>query len=105
MYKHAAPSWTGGMYIYGATLSPGFRFSLCIVTHICGGGQGLLTQLVELDEDVMMQLQWNLRIMDTLGTSICPLFRGCPFFGGRNVKSTHREGANSLSIVGRLSTV
>ena len=25
------------------------------------------------------EVQWNLRIMDTLGTSIFPLFRGCPF--------------------------
>ena len=36
------------------------------------------------------------------GTSIFPLFRGCPFFRGRNV---YRQGANSLSIVGRLSTL
>ena len=35
-------------------------------------------------------LQWNLRIMDTFGTSV--LFRCCPFFGGG-------QGVNSVSIV------
>ena len=33
-----------------------------------------------------------------------PLFRSCPFFGGRNVWTTG-GGVNSLSIVGRLSTL
>ena len=32
-------------------------------------------------------------------------FVHCPFFGGRNVWAIYRQGANSLSIVGRLSTV
>ena len=50
-------------------------------------------------------IQWNLQIMDTLGTGICQLFRGCPFFGGRNVWTIYRQGANSVSIVGRLSTL
>ena len=43
-------------------------------------------------------------IMDTLGTSV--LFRGCSFFGGRNVWTIiYRQGVNSVSIVGRLSTL
>ena len=34
------------------------------------------------------------------GRTVCPLFRGCPFFGGRDV---WRQGVNSVSIVQRLS--
>ena len=30
-------------------------------------------------------IQWNLSIMDTVGTSILSIVRGCPFVGGRNV--------------------
>ena len=44
--------------------------------------------------------------MDKLGTSILSIVqRGCPFFGGRNVWATFMLGTNSLSIVGRLSTL
>ena len=32
----------------------------------------------------------------------CPLFRGCPFFGGRNVWTIYRLG---VSMVGRLSAI
>ena len=39
------------------------------------------------------------------GRALCPWFRGCPFFGGRNVWTIYRQGVNSLSIVGRLSTL
>ena len=28
------------------------------------------------------------------GRTVCPLFRGCPFFGGRNVWSVYRQGVN-----------
>ena len=41
----------------------------------------------------------------TVGMSICSLFRDCPFFGGRNVWTIYRQGMNSLSTVGRLSTL
>ena len=41
-------------------------------------------------------IQWNVRIMDTLGTAFCPLFRGCPFFRGRHVWTIY-AGANSVS--------
>ena len=47
--------------------------------------------------------QWNLRKMDILGTSV--LFRGCPFFGGRDVWTIERQGVNSVYIVVRLSTL
>ena len=35
-------------------------------------------------------IKWNLRIMDTLGTSVCPLFRSCLFSGGINVWTIYR---------------
>ena len=31
------------------------------------------------------------------GREFCPLLRGCPFFGGRNVWTIYRQGGNSLS--------
>ena len=42
--------------------------------------------------------------MDTLEATRV-LFRGCPFFGGRNVWTIYRQGVNSVSIVGRLPTL
>ena len=41
-------------------------------------------------------LQWNLRIMDTLGTSV--LFIG-PFFGGRNVWTIYRQFVHCREVV------
>ena len=41
---------------------------------------------------IIIYIQWNLRIMDTLGTSICLLFGGCPFVGGRNVWTVNGRG-------------
>ena len=40
------------------------------------------------------------------GRVFCPLFGGCPFFGGSNMHAySCWDGAHSLSIVGRLSAL
>ena len=33
---------------------------------------------------MVMQLQWNLRIKDTLGQSFCPLYGRCPYIIGKS---------------------
>ena len=43
--------------------------------------------------------------MDKLGTSILSIVQRLSFFRGGNVWSIYRQGVNSLSIVGRLSTL
>ena len=43
--------------------------------------------------------------MDTLGTSILSIVRRLSLVGGRNVLTIFRQGVNSVSIVGRSSTL
>ena len=41
-----------------------------------------LSRAVDSFNPTPLQVQWNLRIKDTLGAELCPLFAGCPLVGG-----------------------
>ena len=49
-------------------------------------------------------MQWNLRIMDTLGMSVLSIVQRLSLWSIERMDNTG-AGVNSLSIVGRLSTL
>ena len=63
---------------------------------------------VQMIDSITMKISYTVRKVYVgiplnnghIGDERFPLFRDCPFFGGRNVRTIYKQGANSLPIVG-----